>query len=101
MEFYLIPDHIPNPEWPRQKNLRFAGGLELKEFEQMQKLGLIEPECGYFDDFRWNFENVKSKHETINSKFRLKSIENNVVNKFAVIIDLAFKQKVGITAYCD
>ena len=101
LDFYLISDKMPNPDWPEKENLKYADGLTPEEFEQLVKLELIETDVGYWDDFRWNSKQVEAKHARINSKHLIESIENTVVNKFAKMIQSAVNDNLGLIAYCD
>ena len=37
LDFYLIQDDQPMPDYPEQANLEFAGGINLKTFENLQR----------------------------------------------------------------
>jgi len=98
LDFYLIKDDQPNPDYPEQSELEFAGGLDLKTHSNLQKKGLIDDHYDYFSDFRWDTTFVKQlKAKTKQSKFE----NDSDVQKLIDLINKAQLKESGLIAYCD
>ena len=98
LDFYLIRDDQPKPDYPEQANLEFVGGLDLKTHSNLQKKGLIESQYDYFSDFRWGTTIIGQ----IKEKTRHDNFENDSdVIKLMDLIDKAQLKDSGLIAYCD
>lgn len=97
LDFYLIKDDQPKPNYPEQVPLEFITGLNSKTFENLIKKGLIDSRFDYYSDFRWNINLVKQ----INLKIAKAKNSDSDIDKLNLIINKALKLKCGIIAYCD
>jgi len=98
LELYLIAD---NAESPELKELELAGGLTLKEFAQLQKIGIIGNDYSFFDDFRLTNKAVEGIVGKIDSHYEKLSMRNTTIDKLEKILKIASFQEYGLIAYCD
>ena len=50
LDFYLIKDEQPKPDYPEQLNLEFAGGIDFKTFNDLIRKGIIDSRFDYYYD---------------------------------------------------
>ncbi len=95
IDFYLIKDEQPKPDYPEQASLEFVDGINYKTYENLVKKGIIDSRFDYYSDFRWNSQLIEQIFKRIkkptDSDFR-------VLNK---ILNRATESKKGLIAYCD
>ena len=97
LDFYLINDEQPKPDYPEQANLKYISGLNSKTFENLKDKGIIDYRFDYYSDFRWNIELVKQ----ISRKAAKKRESDTDFEKLFEILNEALESKSGVIAYCD
>jgi hypothetical protein len=98
LDFYLIQDDQPKPNYPEQAELEIAGGLDYESYEYLISKGFIDKRFDYYSDFRWGAAMIKQ----IIGKINQGGFKNDSkVKKFYDLINLAFNKKCGLIAYCD
>lgn len=97
LDFYLIKDEQPKPDYPEQINLEFVLGLDIITFNNLVKKGVIETKFDYYSDFRWSSELIKQISIKILNTEKL----GTDVTKLDFILKKALKSRSGIIAYCD
>ena len=98
LDFYIIEDDKPKPNYPEQANLTYAGGLDGKTYDRLQRKEIIDKRFDYYSDFRWGTELIEQIRKTIQIKRMEKDSD---VKSLLVILDLAGQQNSGLIAYCD
>ena len=98
LDFYLIQDDQPEPEYPEQAELEFAGGLDYKSFENLRAKGLIADRFDYYTDFRWGTDLIRQINEQINKK---SGESDSDVKQLIDLLDQAIQKESGLIAYCD
>jgi hypothetical protein len=94
LDFYLIDDSVSKPLYREKIGLEFVGGINEKDFELYQSLGLIDKRYDYYSDFRLNSSTVKTMYKDLREK-KLESIN------LAVMLCKAIDKNSGLIAYCD
>ncbi len=97
LDFYLINDEKPKPNYPEQANLEFILGLDSGVFERLIKKGLIDSRFDYYSDFRWSSKLI----EQINIKVSISKKSDSDFDQLSLILKKALESKCGIIAYCD
>ena len=97
LDFYLINDDQPKPNYPEQLSLEFVVGLDSKTFESLIKKGLIDSRFDYYSDFRWNLKVIEQINLNI---VKAKNLDSDI-DKLNLIINKALELKSGLIAYCD
>ncbi|MCD8433606.1 hypothetical protein LNJ05_12615 [Tenacibaculum finnmarkense genomovar ulcerans] len=97
LDFYLIKDDQPKPNYPEQVSLEFVIGLDSKTFESLIKKRLIDSRFDYYSDFRWNLKVIEQINLNI---VKAKNLDSDI-DKLNLIINKALELKSGIIAYCD
>jgi hypothetical protein len=98
LDFYIIEDEKPKPSNPGQSNLAYAGGLDDRTFDNLQRKGIIDGRFDYYTDFRWGTELIEQIRKTIQTKRMEKDSD---VQSLLVLLDIAGQQKSGLIAYAD
>lgn len=98
LDFYIIKDDQPKPNYPEQLGLEFAGGLDNKTFENLQNKGIIDKRFDYYSDFRLGSLLIEQIRQTIIQK-QLQA--DNDVKKLTQLFDTADKKQIGLIAYGD
>lgn len=98
LDFYLIRDNQPIPNYPEQANLEIAGGLDYETYEYLKSKGLIDKRLDFYSDFFWGTEMIESTLAIINQG-GFKSDPR--VKLFYDLISLALEKKCGLIAYSD
>ena len=98
LDFYLIQDDQPEPEYPEQAELEFAGGLDYKSFENLKDRGLIADRFDYCTDFRWGTDLIRQINEQINKKSGKSDFD---VKQLMDLLNQAIQKESGLIAYCD
>ena len=98
LDFYIINDKHSNPDYPKQINFEYVGGLEYRTFENLKTKGLIEDSFDYYSDFRWNSNFVKQKY---NSLIKIENQNDSDIRTFFELISKAKEVNCGLIAYCD
>lgn len=93
LDFYLIKDKQPKPEYPEQLELEFAGGVDFEVFKDLIRKGAIDSHFYFYSDFRWTREMTKLIFERLKNKTTNEQIE--------LILIKAIKSNSGVIAYCD
>lgn len=97
LDFYLIKDDQPKPNYPEQLSLEFVVGLDSKTFESLIKEGLIDSRFDFYSDFRWSLKVIEQINLNI---VKAKNLDSDI-DKLNLIINKALELKSGIIAYCD
>ena len=97
LDFYIIKDEQPKPNYPEQANLVFISGLDSGTFDNLISKGIIDSRFDYYSDFRWNSNLI----EQINSKVSKIKNSDSDIDKLNLILKKALESKCGIIAYCD
>jgi hypothetical protein len=97
LDFYIIKDEQPKPNYPEQVNLEFITGLDSGTFDNLIRKGIIDSRFDYYSDFRWDSYLI----EQINSKVSKIKNSDSDIDKLNLIIKKALELKCGIIAYCD
>ena len=97
LDFYLIKDEQPKPNYPEKANLEFILGLDSRTFANLIGKGIIDSRFDYYSDFRWNSNLI----EQINSKASKIKNSDSDIDKLNLILKKALELKFGIIAYCD
>ena len=97
----MISDNIKPSEWPDIEELQLVGGLSLKEFDQLHKIGIISRDFSFIDDFRWTNKLIEEIVEKIDSHYKKLSMCNTTIEKLEKILKIASSKKMGLMAYCD
>ena len=97
LDFYLIKDEQPKPNYPEKANLEFILGLDSRTFENLIKKEIIDSRFDFYSDFRWNRKLI----EQINIKISNYKKSDSDIEKLNVILKKALKFESGIIAYCD
>jgi hypothetical protein len=98
LDFYLIHDDLPKPNYPEQAGLEIAGGLDYDSYEYLLSKNLIDKRFDYYSDFRWGSVMIKQISEKINQSGLKADFK---VRKFYDLINLASNRKCGLIAFCD
>jgi hypothetical protein len=98
LDFYIIKDDLAKPTYPEQLGLVFAGGLELKTFENLQHKGIIDSRFDYYSDFRLETLLIKQIRQTIIQK---QFQTDSDVKKLTQLFDSADEKQSGLIAYGD
>jgi hypothetical protein len=98
LDFYIIPDDKPKPNNPGQGDLTYAGGLDDKIFDNLQRKGIIDERFDYYSDFRWETSLIGKIRQTIKNK---KMEKDTDVKALIVLLDLAGQTGSGLIAYGD
>ena len=104
LDFYKISDKTPSPEYPEQIDLEYIDGLERKEFEGLQKKGLIPENFSFFSDFRWDNETTNKVHQLIRIKYpEIKTGKCKIIPiiKLFHMTENALDESIGLIAYGD
>ena len=98
LDFYIIQDDKPIPDFPEQADLVFAGGLDYLTFENLKKKGIIEDSYNYYSDFRWEKTIIEQKIKKINQD----RLESDIdIKNLLTLLDKAHVNDSGLIAYCD
>ena len=97
LDFYIIKDEQPKPNYPEQVNLEFISGLDSRTFDNLISKGVIDSRFDYYSDFRWNNSLIKQ----INSKVSKIKNSDSDIDKLNLILKKALELECGIIAYCD
>ncbi len=98
LDFYLIQDDQPKPDYPEQANLEFVGGLDYKTFENLQNKGVIGSQYNYYSDFRWGTKMIEQQSTNVNlGEFK----KDTDLEKLIDILEKAKNKNSGLIAYCD
>ena len=98
LDFYLIQDDQPKPDFPEQANLVFAGGLDHKTFEKFQNKGIIPKHYDYYSDLRWGTKIIAQQHITADQDKFKSDVD---LQKFLDLLEKARINHCGLIAYCD
>jgi len=98
LDFYIIKDDQPAPNYPEQSGLEFVGGIDGKTFENLQNKGIIDRQFDYYSDFRLGTLLIKKVRQTILQK-QLQS--DSDVKKLTQLLDTADNKHSGLIAYGD
>jgi hypothetical protein len=98
LDFYIIEDDKPKPSNPGQSNLTYAGGLDDRTFDNLQRKGIIDGRFDYYSDFRWGTELIEQIQKTVQTKRMEKDSD---VQSLLVLLEIAGRQKSGLIAYAD
>lgn len=98
LDFYIIKDDHPEPEYPEEVGLIFVGGLDLKTFDNLQNKGIIDKGFGYYTDFRLGSVLIEQIRQNILQK-QLQA--DTDVKKLLDLFDEADKKQSGLIAYGD
>lgn len=98
LDFYIIRDVQSKPGYPEQAGLEFAGGLDDKTFDNLQKKGIIDTRFDYYSDFRLGTTLIKQIRQTI---LQRKLTEDPDVKNLLDIFEKADKAESGLIAYGD
>jgi len=104
LDFYIISDDTPKPDWPEKIGLERIDGLELSDFEDLKKKKLLYEKLNFWEDFRLNKESTLSLYEMIITTYpelRENKLKIKSVNKLFKIVESAAKENFGLIAYCD
>lgn len=97
LDFYIIKDEQPKPNYPEQINLAFIASLDSKTFYHLIKKGLIDARFDDYSDFRWDSHLI----EQINAKVSMVKNADSDIKQLNRILRKALELKCGIIAYCD
>lgn len=97
LDFYFIKDDIAKTNH-EPLGLDFAGDLDNKTFENLQKKGIIDDRFDYYSDFRWSEVLLNQMRERIDRK---QMHTDTDVMKLLHLIDTALETKSGLIAYGD
>jgi hypothetical protein len=97
LDFYIIEDEKQKPQLPGQL-LKYAGGLDDKTFDNLQRKGIIDKRFDYYSDFRWGKELVEQLRQRIGKQ---KIEKDTDVQKLMCILNLAELHESGLIAYGD
>ena len=86
---------IPDEQAMHTRNLNYAGGIEYEEFDEAQKLGIIENHLDYYGKFRWISQNVQQKRAMLTPTVEA------VIPNIASILKQAFAGECGLVAFGD
>ncbi len=89
---------MPEPDYPEQVNLEFAGGLDDKTFENLQNKGIIGDQYHYYSDFRWYVTVIEQLCTLANQEKFKKDTDLKKLNK---LLNSATNKAIGLIAYCD
>lgn len=98
LDFYIIEDDKPKPNDPGQSHLTYAGSLDDKTFDNLQKKGIIDDRFDYYSDFRWGTQLIGQVRKTIQNKSMEKDSDVQLLLK---LLDIAGRQNNGLIAYGD
>ena len=98
LDFYLIEDKQPQPPYPEQANLKFAGNLDKRVFQNLRKKDIIEKQYKYSEDFRWNSVVVEQKYRKL-LNIGIKS--DSDLERLFNLLSRAKEMNCGLSAYCD
>lgn len=98
LDFYLLRDDHPKPEYPEQAELEFAGGLDYKSFENLRAKGLIADQFDYYTDFRWGMDLIRQIDKQIDKK---SGESDSDVKQLIDLLNQALQKESGLIAYCD
>ncbi|MGE8426255.1 MAG: hypothetical protein ACN6O7_00195 [Sphingobacterium sp.] len=98
LDFYIIDDKQPKPDFPEKAGLVFAGQLDEKTFSSLQQKGIIAKQFDYYSDFRLDTALIKQIQEIIEVKWL--KIDTDVKSLIA-IISIANNRQSGLIAYSD
>lgn len=104
LDFYIIDDETDTPSYPEKNELEWAGSLNLKQFEDIQKKQLLPDMLEYYSNFRLKqeitlerYENILLRYPTLRKdKFNVESIV-----KLYGILRLAVESNQGLITYGD
>ena len=98
LDFYLIKDEEPSPNYPSKKALEYIGGLDHKTFYNLQQKGLLDMRFDYYSDFRLSTKTIRQILEKIENE-NLGS--DSDVMKLIKMLEMANRTSNGIIAYGD
>ncbi len=93
LDFYFISDEKPNSYSPAKAE--YAGGINIREFEQAQYACIIESYLDFFKDFRWSCTRVKQKLTMI------QGIKSEKFNALQDIVQRAVERNCGVITFGD
>ena len=96
LDFYLIKDDQPKPNYPEQSGLQFVGSLDEKTFSNLKKNNLIGNQFDYYSDFRWGTTIVLQMQQRI-----IQVSDDSDIKKLIVLLEIAEKHDAGLMAYSD
>jgi hypothetical protein len=98
LDFYIIEDDKAKPSTLGQHNLTYAGGLDDKTFDNLQRKGIIGDRFDYYSNFRWGTQLIEQMRQTIQKK---KMEKDSDVQTLVTLLDIAGRQNSGLIAYGD
>jgi hypothetical protein len=98
LDFYIIEDEKSKPSDPGQSNLTYAGGLDDKTFDRLQRKGIIDDRFDYYSGFRWGTQLIGPIRQTIKNK---KMEKDSDVQALIILLDIAGQESSGLIAYGD
>ncbi|MCD2421428.1 hypothetical protein LQ567_01545 [Niabella pedocola] len=98
LDFYIIQDGQPQPDYPEQAGLEFVGGLDRQTFDHLKNSGVIGLQHDFYTDLRLDAEFIKQIRQYIFKK-RLQADAD--VRKLLLLLDMAEQSQSGLIAYAD
>ncbi|WP_312747117.1 hypothetical protein [Sphingobacterium multivorum] len=98
LDFYIIDDKQPKPDFPEKAGLVFAGPLDEKTFSSLQQKGIIAKRFDYYSDFRLDSVLIKQMQQIILSKELQMDTD---IKSLTQILDIANNKQSGLIAYSD
>ncbi|HPH98795.1 MAG TPA: hypothetical protein PK772_00550 [Chitinophagaceae bacterium] len=103
LDFYLIKDAIAKPNG-NTSSLNYAGSIDTKAFEYLQKIKTIEDWIDFDSDFRWTYTQVLKKYDklsTINDSAKSSDSKKSQRATMLSILQQAKDAESGLIAYGD
>lgn len=98
LDFYLIKDDEPQPNYPEQSGIQFAGSLDEKTFSNLKTKNVISDQFDYYSDFRWGTTIILQIRQRIMQK---QVSDDSDVKKMIVLLEIAEKHGTGLMAFSD
>lgn len=95
LDFYLIKEEQPKPDYPEQVDLDFVGGIDYKTYERLINKDIIDNRFDYYSDFRWNVQMI---NQIMDKKGEQQDPDFEKLNN---ILRKAIESNSGLIAYCD
>lgn len=107
LDFYLIDDQTPTPEYDDDPfTYEFVGQLGLEDWDWLIRLSIVDERIPFFDDYRICLNEVQSYFETLNdvlaNAYRPPGYRYpSAVKTWRGILEIALSKNSGLGSVCD
>ncbi|MBZ4187511.1 hypothetical protein [Niabella beijingensis] len=98
LDFYIVQDEQPQPDYPEQAGLEFVGALDNRTFANLQRKEVIGMQFNFYSDFRLDTELINQIRQHI---FKTDLQTDDDVKKLLILLDTAERNRSGLIAYGD